>query len=279
MGDKLARKIQQQRGGHARPMDIDVVMPIPETSRTAALTCATLLGLPYREGFVKNRYIARTFIMPGQEMRKKTVRLKLNTIRSEFRGKVVLLVDDSIVRGTTSVELIQMARDAGARKVYFASAAPPVRFPNVYGIDIPTKTELVAHNRSVEQVSVLLGADWLVYNDLQDVKDAVLECNPTGLLTDFDASCFDGRYATDDITPEYLTALERARGKGRVDAVVQTVPTTVQGQQGQQQGSAVSNGVGAVADELRTSLFMATPDSHSFPDVQRQCETLHNNRM
>lgn len=276
MGDKLARRILALRSGTAKALDIDVVIPIPETSRTAALTCAQLLGRPYREGFVKNRYIARTFIMPGQAMRKKTVRLKLNTIKSEFRDKVVLLVDDSIVRGTTSVELVQMARDAGAKKVYFASAAPPVRFPNVYGIDMPTKSELIASGRSVEQVCALIGADWLVYNNLNDVMEAVRECNPGAPITEFDASCFDGRYVTSDVTPEYLGALEKARGKGRVDAVVQTVPTTVSvGDRIDKQHVGGAAGSGLVShEELRISLFMAESDIPEFPSVA--CETLHN---
>ena len=210
MGEKLAKKIQTLFSTN----DIDAVIPIPETSRTAALKCATILGRPYREGFVKNRYIARTFIMPGQEARKKTVRLKLNTIRSEFEGKVVLLIDDSIVRGTTSVELIQMARDAGAKKVYFASAAPPVRYPNVYGIDIPTRFELVAHNRTEEEIGVELGADRVIYNDIEDVLEAVRSLNPTKLSI-FEDSCFSGKYITEEVNENYLLGLENSRGTGR----------------------------------------------------------------
>lgn len=210
MGEKLANKIQKMFPDH----DIDTVIPIPETSRTAALQCAHILNKPYREGFVKNRYIARTFIMPGQEARRKTVRLKLNTIRSEFSGKNVLLVDDSIVRGTTSIELIQMARDAGAKKVYFASAAPPVRYPNVYGIDIPTRQELVAHGRTIPEIEAILGADHVIYNDLEDVIDAVRHYNPS-LIKDMDASCFDGKYITSEVDDEYLEKLESSRGNGR----------------------------------------------------------------
>jgi amidophosphoribosyltransferase len=187
MGEILAKKIMKQNPDY----DIDIVMPIPETSRTSALQVAITLQKPYREGFVKNRYIARTFIMPGQEMRRKTVRLKLNTIKSEFAGKNVLLIDDSIVRGTTSMELVQMAREAGAKKVFFASAAPPVRFSNVYGIDIPTRTELIAHNRTEAEIAAVLGCDGVIYNDLEDIVEAVKSCNPTA-IKDFDTSCFSG---------------------------------------------------------------------------------------
>ncbi|MFO0042707.1 MAG: amidophosphoribosyltransferase [Pseudomonadota bacterium] len=190
MGECLARKIMRLRPDH----DIDCVMPIPDTSRTAALPLANLLGVPYREGFVKNRYVGRTFIMPGQGERVKSVRRKLNAIELEFRNKVVLLVDDSIVRGTTSRQIIQMARDAGARKVYFASAAPPVRHPNIYGIDMPAVSELVAHGRSEAEVQDLLGADWLVYQDLDDLVAAVAEGNER--LSAFDTSCFSGHYVT-----------------------------------------------------------------------------------
>ncbi|CAN0075733.1 unnamed protein product [Ectocarpus sp. 12 AP-2014] len=205
MGAKLAKRIREKYPDH----DIDVVVPIPDTARTSALQCAYQLGIPYREGFIKNRYIARTFIMPGQAKRKKTVRLKLNTIRSEFVGKNVLLVDDSIVRGTTSMELVQMAREAGARKVYLTSAAPPVRFPNVYGIDIPTKTELVAHNRTSEQVAERTGADWVLYQQLDDLEAAVREVNPD--IPRFDSSCFSGEYVTGDISEGYLEHLHAMR--------------------------------------------------------------------
>jgi amidophosphoribosyltransferase len=204
MGERLAAKIQRLRPDH----DIDSVIPIPDTARTAASSLAAALGLPMREGFVKNRYIGRTFIMPGQSERVKSVRRKLNAIELEFRNKNVLLVDDSIVRGTTSKQIIQMAREAGAKKVYFASAAPPVRFPNVYGIDMPAPDELVAHNHSDEQVQALIGADWLVYQDLDDLIAAVAEGNEK--LTRFDASCFSGEYVT-GVEPTYLSDLEFAR--------------------------------------------------------------------
>jgi amidophosphoribosyltransferase len=190
MGERLARKILKLRADH----DIDAVIPIPDTSRTAALPLANMLGVPYREGFVKNRYVGRTFIMPGQVERQKSVRRKLNAIELEFKGKVVLLVDDSIVRGTTSKQIIQMARDAGARKVYFASAAPPVRYPNVYGIDMPAATELIAHGRSESEIESQLGCDWLIYQDLDDLIAAVADGNDR--IADFDTSCFSGEYVT-----------------------------------------------------------------------------------
>ena len=204
MGQKLARKIMRLRPDH----DIDKVIPIPDTSRTAALTLAQTLGVDYREGFVKNRYVGRTFIMPGQAERVKSVRRKLNAIDLEFRNRNVLLVDDSIVRGTTSRQIIQMAREAGARKVYFASAAPPVRFPNVYGIDMPAAKELVAHGRSESEIEALLGCDWLIYQELPDLIDAVREGNPK--LTQFDTSCFDGSYVT-GLSGDYLKLVEQAR--------------------------------------------------------------------
>ncbi len=208
MGEKLAHKIQRQWPEH----DIDVVIPIPDTSRTAAMQLAGDLGVKYREGFIKNRYIARTFIMPGQVERKRSVRQKLNPIELEFEGKNVLLVDDSIVRGTTSQQIVQLARDAGARKVYFASAAPPVRYPNVYGIDIPNPQELIAHGRSEQEVCELIGADWLVYQDLDDLKDSAREGNPA--ISDFDASCFDGRYVTGDVDQPYLDQIGQERSDG-----------------------------------------------------------------
>jgi amidophosphoribosyltransferase len=189
--------------------DIDVVIPIPDTSRTSALQLANNLGLKYREGFIKNRYIGRTFIMPGQQQRKKSVRQKLNAIDLEFRGKNVLLVDDSIVRGTTSSQIIQMARDAGATKVYFASAAPPVRYPNVYGIDMPVSGELIAHGRTEEEVCRAIGADWLVYQDLADLVDAVKKGNPK--IRQFDASVFTGDYITGDVSVDYLSGLQTER--------------------------------------------------------------------
>jgi len=212
MGETLADKILREWSDH----DIDVVIPIPDTSRTAALQLANKLGVKYREGFIKNRYIGRTFIMPGQTQRKKSVRQKLNAIDLEFRGKNVLLVDDSIVRGTTSQQIIQMARDAGAHKVYFASAAPPVRYPNVYGIDMPVASELVAHNRTDEQVRREIGADKLIYQDLGDLISAVHHGNRA--LERFDDSVFTGRYITGDVQPEYLAELERRRNDSAKEA-------------------------------------------------------------
>ncbi len=209
MGESLADKIRTDFGH----LKIDVVIPIPDTSRPSALQLANVLGLPYREGFIKNRYIGRTFIMPGQAMRKKSVRQKLNAIGIEFQGKNVLLVDDSIVRGTTSREIVQMARDAGATQVFFASAAPPVRFPNVYGIDMPTSQELLATGRNDEQIAREIGADALIYQDLAALERAVRQANPA--VTSFDTSCFDGRYITGDITPEYLAKIEAARNDPR----------------------------------------------------------------
>jgi len=205
MGVKLAEKILREWPDH----DIDVVIPIPDTSRVAGAELAARLGVPYREGFIKNRYIGRTFIMPGQAQRKKSVRQKLNPIDLEFKGKNVLLVDDSIVRGTTSKEIIQMAREAGAVKVYFASASPPVRYPNVYGIDMPTASELVAHGHTVEELQRMLGADRLIYQDLNDLIEAVRAGNPR--ITRFDTSVFTGEYITQDITTEYLNQLELFR--------------------------------------------------------------------
>ncbi|MCE7903370.1 MAG: amidophosphoribosyltransferase [Gammaproteobacteria bacterium PRO9] len=205
MGEQLAERILRERPDH----DIDVVIPIPDSSRTSALEVAHRLGVKYREGFIKNRYIGRTFIMPGQEQRRRSVRRKLNAIELEFRNKNVLLVDDSIVRGTTSKQIIEMAREAGARRVYFASASPPVRFPNVYGIDMPSANELVAHGRTDEEVQAFIGADWLVYQNLDDLIRAVRYDN--GDITEFDTSCFSGRYVTGDVTPEYLARLEQQR--------------------------------------------------------------------
>ena len=205
MGEKLAEQIRRDRPQH----DIDVVIPIPDTSRTSALQVAQLLGVKYREGFIKNRYIGRTFIMPGQELREKSVRSKLNAIDLEFRGKNVLLIDDSIVRGTTSAQIIDMAREAGARKVYFASAAPPVRFPNVYGIDMPAASELVAAKRTIEEVRQLIGADWLIYQSLDDLVHSVHHDNAK--IEEFDTSCFSGEYVTGDVTPQYLERLQSER--------------------------------------------------------------------
>jgi amidophosphoribosyltransferase len=205
MGEELAGKIIRDFSDH----DIDVVIPIPDTSRTSAVQVATHLGVKYREGFIKNRYIGRTFIMPGQEERAQSVRRKLNAIDLEFRGKNVLLVDDSIVRGTTSRQIIKLARDAGARKVYFASAAPPVRYPNVYGIDMPSANELIANGRTVEQIQELIGADRLIYQDLQGLIRSVRHDNSS--ITEFDTSCFSGEYVTGDVTEEYLHDLESRR--------------------------------------------------------------------
>jgi amidophosphoribosyltransferase len=205
LGQTLAQRVIST----VTPNEIDVVIPIPESSRPSATQLAHLLGIAYREGFVKNRYVGRTFIMPGQGVRKKSVRQKLNVIASEFKGRNVLLVDDSIVRGTTSREIVQMARDAGARKVYLASAAPPVRFPNVYGIDMPTSDELVAYNRTVEQVREVIGCDALIYQDVEGMKRAIGALNPA--LAGFDASCFDGVYITGDVTPESIARMNEQR--------------------------------------------------------------------
>jgi amidophosphoribosyltransferase len=204
MGQKLGEKILRLRPDH----DIDTVIPIPDTSRDAALEISNVLGVKYREGFIKNRYVGRTFIMPGQGERAKSVRRKLNPIPLEFRNRVVLLVDDSIVRGTTSKQIVQMARDAGARKVYLASAAPAVRFPNVYGIDMPSAEELVAHGRTDEEVQKLLGCDWLIYQDLADLEEAV--SGPKHRIDHFDSSCFNGEYVT-GIEPGYFERIQQLR--------------------------------------------------------------------
>ncbi len=205
MGTMLVKKILKERPNH----DIDVVIPIPDTSRTAALEVAYHLNVKYREGFIKNRYIGRTFIMPGQTQRKKSVRQKLNAIDLEFKDKNVLLVDDSIVRGTTSTQIIQMAREAGAKNVYMASAAPPVRFPNVYGIDMPSPREFVADGRSIEEITKEIGADWLVYQDLEGLIQAVKQGNKS--IEHFDSSCFNGEYVTGDVDTAYLDHLETMR--------------------------------------------------------------------
>ncbi|MEA3275347.1 MAG: amidophosphoribosyltransferase [Pseudomonadota bacterium] len=206
MGKKLAAKIKREWRDH----DIDVVIPVPDTSRTAALQLANALGIPYAEGFIKNRYIGRTFIMPGQKVRKRSVHQKLNAIELEFKKKNVLLVDDSVVRGTTSQQIIQMARDAGANRVYFASAAPTVRYPNVYGIDMPAASELIAHDRTEEEICRLLGADRLIFQDLEDLIEAVQKKGKS-YVDRFDTSVFNGDYVTGDVTPEYLQQLERNR--------------------------------------------------------------------
>jgi amidophosphoribosyltransferase len=208
MGERLADKLKREHPDH----DIDVVIPIPDTSRTCALQLAQKLHIKYREGFNKNRYIGRTFIMPGQDQRLKSVRRKLSAIDFEFRDKNVLLVDDSIVRGTTSAQIIELAREAGARKVYFASAAPPVRYPYVYGIDMPAASELVAAGRDVDEIATQIGADWLLYQDLEDLVAACQHDNAA--ISEFDTSCFSGTYVTGDVTPEYLERLQRERSDG-----------------------------------------------------------------
>lgn len=205
MGTKLAEKIKRDFSH----LNIDVVIPIPETSCDIAVQIARKLGVPYRQGFVKNRYIGRTFIMPGQKQRKKSVRSKLNPINSEFAGKRVLLVDDSIVRGTTSEQIVTMAKDAGAVEVYFASAAPEIRYPNVYGIDMPTKRELIAYNRTNDEICKLIGADALIYQDLKDLEDSVREENPE--LKDFEDSVFTGHYITKGVNDEYFAYLDQQR--------------------------------------------------------------------
>ncbi|MEM7627535.1 MAG: amidophosphoribosyltransferase [Planctomycetota bacterium] len=219
MGEKLAEKVRRIAPDH----DIDVVMPIPDSGRTSALSMAVELGVKYREGFIKNRYIGRTFIMPGQTERRRSVRKKLNPIELEFKGKVVCLVDDSIVRGTTCSQIIEMARASGAKKVYYCSAAPPVRHPNVYGIDMPAAHELIAHDRSVDEVAKEIGADWLIYQDLDDLIECAREGNPH--IDDFECSVFDGRYITGDIDAGYLSDLEETRNdlaKAQRDGADQT---------------------------------------------------------
>ncbi|MFD5224316.1 amidophosphoribosyltransferase [Microbacterium sp. NPDC058342] len=204
MGEKLADTIAK----HVPLDEIDVVMPIPDSSRPSAMEVARKLGKEYREGFYKNRYVGRTFIMPGQAVRKKSVRQKLNAMSAEFRGKNVLLIDDSIVRGTTSKQIIQMARDAGAASVIFASAAPPVRHPHVYGINMPSRAELIAHDRTIPEIAEELGCDRIVYQEVEDLKAAIIEGSK---LTDLDMSCFDGRYITGTVTPEYLEWVEKSQ--------------------------------------------------------------------
>ena len=222
MGRRLAERIRRNWSGQ----DIDVVIPVPDTSRTAALDMANELGLTYREGFIKNRYIGRTFIMPGQQVRSRSVRQKLNPIALEFRGKNVLLVDDSVVRGTTSRQIIQMAREAGARRVYLASAAPPVRFPNVYGIDMPVADELIAHRRSDDEVAAAIGADRMIYQDLDDLVAAVR--GRKNQIQRFDCSCFDGNYVTGDVTDAYLRQVESLRSDGAKEASRGTETATLE---------------------------------------------------
>ena len=204
-GERLAEKVRRLRPQH----DIDVVIPIPDTSRVAAQAMAQSLGVKFREGLMKNRYIGRTFIMPGQKMRARSVRRKLNAIELEFRGKNVMLVDDSIVRGTTCGQIIEMAREAGAKKVFFASAAPPVRYPNVYGIDMPSAEELIAHNRTPDEIADLIGADWLVYQDIADLTASSAEGNPE--IEEFEDSVFDGEYITGDVDQHYLDRIHELR--------------------------------------------------------------------
>jgi len=218
MGQQLGDKIKRTMPGLA----IDVVVPVPDTSRPSALELAKGLDVPFREGFVRNRYVGRTFIMPGQTIRRKSVRQKLNVMAMEFRGKNVLIVDDSIVRGTTSREIVMMAREAGANKVYFASAAPPVRYPNVYGIDMPTRAELMATNRTEEEIAREIGADAVIYQELDALKAAVRAVNPA--LTQFETSCFDGHYITGDVTSEYLASVERERDPSREESADETNP-------------------------------------------------------
>lgn len=210
MGERLADKISK----NMRHLNIDVVIPIPDSSRPSALQLANHLGVNFREGFVKNRYIGRTFIMPGQQMRRKSVRQKLNAMSVEFKNKNVLLVDDSIVRGTTSREIVQMAREAGANNIYFASAAPPIRHPNVYGIDMPTRQELIATDCSEVEIGREIGADHIIFQNLEALKQCVSKVNPS--LKSFETSCFDGNYITGDVTPDYLIALESQRNDGLI---------------------------------------------------------------
>ena len=217
MGEHLAAKILQERPNH----DIDVVIPIPDTSRVSAQSLAYQLGVKFREGLMKNRYIGRTFIMPGQSQRKKSVRQKLNAIELEFKGKNVLLVDDSIVRGTTCQQIIQMARDAGANKVYFASAAPAVKYPNVYGIDMPSANELIAHGRNTQEICELIGADWLVYQNLSDLVASCREGNEE--IERFDCSVFNGKYVTGDITEEYLANIDAERNDANKNSSNQSI--------------------------------------------------------
>ena len=207
MGEKLGQKIAREWQDEIA--DIDVVIPVPETSTDIALQIGRVLNKPYRQGFVKNRYVGRTFIMPGQAQRISSVRRKLNTIKAEFKNKNVLLVDDSIVRGTTSEQIVEMARAAGAKKVYFASAAPEIRYPNVYGIDMPTKHELIAYGRDVDQIARLIGVDKLIFQDLEALKESVLVENPA--IQGFDCSVFTGEYITGDVTEQYLESIASQR--------------------------------------------------------------------
>ena len=253
MGEKLADKIKRIHPDH----DIDVVIPIPETARTCALQTAHFLDIPFREGFVKNRYIARTFIMPGQAKRKKSVRLKLNTIKREFADKNVLLVDDSIVRGTTANEIVQMAREAGAKKVYFCSAAPPIRYPNIYGIDIPTRKELIAYEREEDEIASKIGCDWVMYQDLEDLESSVIDsASPDQPLSKFDTSCFSGTYVTGEkIGDAYFQRLynlrnDAAKQKRDVNGVVKVGTSLSKPQQS-------NDGCESVENKNRPSLIAA----------------------
>lgn len=269
MGEKLAKKILRTYPNH----DIDVVIPIPDTSRTAALQAAYQLNRPFREGFIKNRYIPRTFIMPGQAKRRKSIRLKLNTIKSEFAGKNVLLMDDSIVRGTTAHEIVQMARDAGAKKVFFSSAAPPIRYPNIYGIDIPTRTELMAYQRNEEQIAEKIGCDWVIYQDLQDLEDAVTEVAPpeNNYLKKFDTSCFSGIYVTGEtIDDPYFAKLHEQRNDAAQESVRHGVTTLSSELQD-------SNYVDESPPKRSSSLISnSTPNNGSSGGGGGSCESMSN---
>jgi amidophosphoribosyltransferase len=221
MGQRLANRVVEVLGDKTR--EIQVVIPVPDTSRVSALEIASKLGIKYREGFIKNRYVGRTFIMPGQEQRQRSVRRKLNPMALEFKDKVVLLVDDSIVRGTTCREIIQMVRDVGARKVYIASCAPPVRYPNVYGISMPTRTELVAHGRTEEEIAHIIGADAVIYQKLEDLVEACREYLPDTFKDGFDTSVFSGHYVTGDINDTYLHALEMQAQQPNPTTTLETV--------------------------------------------------------
>lgn len=258
MGEALAHKINRLHPNH----EIDVVIPIPDTSRASALQIAYALGCPFREGFIKNRYIARTFIMPGQSARRKSVRLKLNTIKSEFKDKNVLLVDDSIVRGTTSKEIVQLAREAGPNKIFFCSAAPEIKFPNVYGIDIPTRAELLAHNRTLEEIATWIDVDWLVYQDLADLEQAVRSVNPAALRS-FESSCFSGSYVTSEVDEAFLTELEQSRRQsgGASTPSASCADSGKRGDAAETASGAANGGLGAAATE---------------PADGPECEAIHN---
>mmetsp|Transcript_17005 Transcript_17005/g.39041 ORF Transcript_17005/g.39041 Transcript_17005/m.39041 type:complete len:568 (-) Transcript_17005:1439-3142(-) len=261
MGEKLADKIKRIHPDH----DIDVVIPIPETARTTALQTAHFLGVPFREGYVKNRYIARTFIMPGQAKRKKSVRLKLNTIKPEFAGKNVLLVDDSIVRGTTANEIVQMAREAGAKKVYFCSAAPPIRYPNIYGIDIPTRSELIAYEREEDEIAVKIGCDWVMYQDLNDLEASVTElATPEQPLTKFDTSCFNGVYVTGQkIGDEYFERLYNLRN----DDAKQSRNASDKGELGMSKPQQSNDGCESVKNDTRKEYMTKTSSCEAVQNV------------